>query len=294
MRGFERDAAGLRWKQVTFPFAASYACLCLAQGATVALPRREPLTAVARFRSRWWALIPLGSIVVVIFAIRAASHVADGLTYLALLTTPPLAALALAWLGRSRRTLLALSALPLFALAWAARSSLPGEAAGVILTALGCATLGTLLAAVTPPAWLKLGIVTMTVADVVLVIVQLLQRPNGQLDAAAPALGLPQFQRAQFGDALMGYGDLFIAAALGALLARERRGQRAAAIATALIALAFGVLFLWVNILPATVPVALALALSELRARHTVKAVASGRRAGRRPSARPGVEGGNP
>jgi uncharacterized integral membrane protein len=255
---------------VTLSFAASYACLCVAQGATVAAPRIGPLARLAALRSRWWALVPVASIVVVIFAIRATSGVAGGLTYLALATTPPLAAVALAWLAPSRRVAAAALVVPLFALAWAARGSLAGEASAVALTALGCATLGSLLASVTPPTWLKLGIVGMAVTDTVLVVVDLLQQPNGRLNAAAPGLGLPQFQRALFGDALMGYGDLFIAAVLGALLARSHARQRPAAISTTVFALAFGLLFFWVNELPATVPVALAMLAGEPFARRVL------------------------
>lgn len=253
---------------VTAGFAASYACLCAAQAATVAIPRQPAfLERFASLRSRWWAVIPVGSIILVIFAIRAASTVADGLTYLALVTTPVLAALALAWLRPTRRYAMVVAVAPLFALAWAARDSLAGEAAAVILTALACATLGVLLTAVTPLRWLKVGVVLMAIGDTILVIVQLLQAPDTRLNAAAPALGLPQFQRALFGDAVMGYGDLFIAAVLGAILAAEHRRQGPAAILTAVLGIAFGLLFFAVNVLPATVPVAVALIVGELQRR---------------------------
>ena len=250
---------------MTLGFAASYACLCCSQGGTVALAGRPP--ALARLRSRWWALVPLASIVLVIVAIQAAAGIADGLTYLALATTPPLAAATLVWTGRRRSVLAAALVVPLFALAWADRGGLAGEAAAVALTALGCATLGVLLAALTPTTWLKLGVIAMSVADSVLVVVDLLQRPNGKLNAAAPALGLPQFQRAAFGDAVMGYGDLFLAAVLGAILAFERRRQGRVALLTTALALAFGLLFFAVSELPATVPVALALVWDEVRSR---------------------------
>ncbi len=249
---------------MTLAFAASYVCLCAAQGATVATPRLDALASLRRLRSRWWALIPLASVIVVVLAIRAAAGVADGLTYLALFTTPPLAALALAWLFRRR--LAALAVAPLFALSWAARGSLAGEAAAVALTALGCGTLGALLTSVTPVLWVKLGIIAMSIVDTALVVAQLLQAPNDNLNAAAPALGLPQFQRAEFGDALMGYGDLFIAALLGAVLLREARPRGRAALLTAVLGITFGALFLWIDQLPATVPVALALTITELRA----------------------------
>ena len=57
----------------------------------------------------------------------------------------------------------------------------------------------------------------------------------------------------------MGYGDLFVAALLGAVLASEWRRQWQAALLTLVLAGAFDLLFFVVNELPATVPVALAL-----------------------------------
>jgi hypothetical protein len=64
----------------------------------------------------------------------------------------------------------------------------------------------------------------------------------------------------------MGYGDLFVAALLGALMASDARRQRDAAVLTLLIAALFDLLFLIVAELPATVPVALALIVIEVSA----------------------------
>ena len=102
-------------------------------------------------------------------------------------------------------------------------------------------TLGVLLAAVTPPRWLAVGIVAMAVADTTLVVSDLLQRPNNALNAAHPAAGLPQLQSAVFGSAVIGYGDLFVAGALGGLLAVTlgRATQRRAAALAAALALSF-------------------------------------------------------
>src|SRR5207248_7921768 len=115
----------------------------------------------------------------------------------------------------------------LFALAWVERRSLVGEGAGALLSALSCVTLGVLLRAVTPPTWLKLGIIAMAAADTWLVIADLLQAPNATLIAAHPAGGLPRLQSEIFGSASMGYGDLFVASLLGVLMAGDRSTQRA-------------------------------------------------------------------
>ena len=164
--------------------------------------------------------MPLASIVVVMFAIRYVSDTATGLTYLALVAVPLLAAVGARLVDARRPAVGALpAALALFAIAWAARTSLWGEAAGAVLSALSCVTLGVLLAAVTPPTWLKLGIVVMAAADTWLVVSDLLQAPNSDAHRRAPGGGLPQLQSEIFGSVSMGYGDLFVAGLLGAVLA---------------------------------------------------------------------------
>jgi hypothetical protein len=267
---------------VTLPFWFSDVCLVTVQAATVALPARRRIGVLARMRSRLWGLVPLAAIVATVFGIRAASGSANGLTYLALVAVPPLAAVALGWCARRADPRLALLAVPLFALAWADRSGLAGEAAGVILTALSCVTLGVLLVQVAPLGWLKLGIVLMSVADTVLVIAQLLQPANDVLNAAAPGLGLPQLQRELFGSAVMGYGDLFVAGVFGAIVAAERGRQGAAARLTLLLAFGFDLLFFAVDLLPATVPVALALVLREIGVRRRRTSAPERQRARRR------------
>jgi hypothetical protein len=249
---------------VTLPFAVSISCLAAAQAAGVPLPAAPHIPFLERFRSGWWALIPLGSIVVVIFGIEALSQSAHALTYLALIAVPPLAAIALGWVSHGARPVYALAVLPLFALAWANRHGLIGEACGIVLSLLACVTLGVLLAQVAPLSWLKVGIVLMAIGDTILVISQQLQAPNHLLNVAAPGLGLPQLQRAQFSSAVMGFGDLFIAAVFGAVLAAEGRRQAGPARLTLLLGLAFNLLFFVTDLLPATVPVAAALILTEV------------------------------
>ena len=247
------------------PFWTSIALLSVAQGALVAVPGALRAPGLARLSGRRWAAIPPASVIAFVLVAGAAERAsAQGLTYLALCAVPVLAALALGWLawdsGRPR-PLRALFVLPLFLLAWVDRSGLWGEGAALILSALSCVTLGVLLAAVTPPRWLAAGIVAMAVADTALVVSEELQRPNNALNLAHPAAGLPKLQSAILGSAAMGYGDLFVAGVLGALLAVTvgRSLQLGAAKLTALLALVFDLLFFLVSELPATVPVALTL-----------------------------------
>jgi hypothetical protein len=278
------------------PFWLSISILGLVQTVLVALPAPRPRPAwVERLSSPWWALIPALSIVVVIGAIEASPGSADALTYIALVVVPPLAAYALgALIGRDRTEppytrVRAVSrgegldwpapvavAAALFALAWVSPHSLAGEAAATALSGLACVTLGWLLVCGVPARWLRLGVYAMAVIDAVYVGSDLLREPNAVLNAAAPAAGLPQLQAVHLGSAVMGFGDLFVAALVGCLLAADgtqtdeidrfaSRRQEVTALLVAVLALSFDLLFFAVEELPATVPVALALALVQRR-----------------------------
>ena len=278
---------------MVLPFWISIAALSACQGVVVGLPRTWTPVWLGRLRSPLWGLAPPLSVIGFVLVGSAAERAsARALTYLALVAVPLLAALALGWLMRGARPTLALLVAPLFALAWVDRGGLAGDAAAVALTALSCVALGALIAGVTPARWLALGIVAMALADASLVISDLLQQPNNALNAAHPAAGLPQLQAEVFGSAVMGYGDLFIAGVLGGLLARvslarggagkdatvtDRSPQLAGALLTVLLAVTFDLLFFVVDELPATVPVALALAILIWAGR-----VPALRRAGRR------------
>ncbi len=249
-------------------FAVSIGFLTLAQAAVIALPGKAPRLALERLRSGWWALVPPASIVVVIALVGLYASSADALSYLALVAVPPLAALALAALVKHASPALALAVAPLFALAWALPRTLAGETAALALSALACVALGVILATAVAPRWLRLGVYAMAVVDLCLVATDLLQGPNSTLVAAGPAGGLPRLQAVYFGSATMGFGDLFIAATVGALLARQRRSQLEAAVLAATLGLSFDLLFFAVELLPTTVPVAVTLALLEARDRR--------------------------
>jgi hypothetical protein len=244
------------------PFWVSIGILSLCQGVVVALPRAWAPARLRALRSAWWALVPAVSVIGFV-AIGSAAEAASAitLTYIALVAVPLLAALALGWLMHGARPALVLLVPAAFALAWADRGGLAGEAAAVGLSGLSCVALGALIAAVTPARWLALGIVAMALADSALVISDLLQQPNDALNAAHPVASLPRLQYEAFGSAAMGYGDLFVAGVLGGLLAvaGDRALQSRGALLVALLAIAFDLLFFAVDELPATVPVALAL-----------------------------------
>jgi hypothetical protein len=253
------------------PFWTSIAALSLLQAALVAAPKPASAPLLADLRSSSWALVLPLSIALVVAAIALESAVADFLAYLALVAVPPLAALALAAIVRGGRAPLALLVVPLFAIAWASRGALAGETAALALSALACVSLGWLLACVVPGRWLKLGIYAMAAIDAWLVGANLLQGPNAVLNAAAPG-GLPQLQFVSFGSAVMGFGDVFIAAVLGALLAADRRLQLTGATLAALLGLSFDFLFFALDSLPATVPIALTLAILEVTGSSRIRA----------------------
>lgn len=230
----------------------------------MAAPRPPGSPLLERLDSRWWALVLPLSIALVVAALALESESAEFLTYLALVAVPPLAALALALFVHGGRPPLAVLAVPLFALAWAARGSLGGEAAALALSALACVALAWMLASVVAARWLKLGIYAMAAIDAWLVGSNLLQAPNAILNTAAPGGGLPQLQFVSFGSALMGFGDIFVAAVLGAILAHDRKLQLRGAALAAVVCPAFDLLFFAVDELPATVPIALTLAILEI------------------------------
>jgi hypothetical protein len=268
------------------PFWLSIGLLSVLQGTLVALPRTPRLVALERLRAGGWAaVLPVSVLAFVLIARGAESASAEGLTYLALVSVPPLAALALGALSRGARPVNALIVPVLFALAWADRGGFAGNLAATVLAALSCVALGALLGAITPARWLGAGIIAMALADSALVISDLLQRPNNALNAAHPAAGLPRLQSAVLGSAVMGYGDLFIAGVLGGLLAASARPQTSAGVLAAGLAICFDLLFLFVKELPATVPVALTLIVLEVRRRGRSDRARSGAApAGSRPA----------
>jgi hypothetical protein len=283
------------------PFWVSISILGLVQAALVALPIPRPLPSpLDRLGSPWWALIPALSIVVVVAVIELDPNSATWLSYLALVTVPPLAAYALGALIHGSNTLTSsffansatkvevsgwglpvVVAVALFALAWAVSGSLVGETAAMALSGLACITLGWLLVSAVPVLWLRLGVYAMAVLDTWFIASDLLQGPNAVLSTANPVGDLPRLQAVHFGSAQMGFGDLFIAALVGCLLAKQAADgtipghigpfsahrQLVGAVLVAVLALLFDLLFFAVDELPATVPVAVALFLVQRSAR---------------------------
>lgn len=236
------------------------------QASLVALPGAGAPRWVYRLASSRWALILPGSIAIVIAGLAIAPGAADGLTWLAFVAIPPLAALALGWAMRGARPWLAVLVVPLLAVPMiVVNQSHPfvdpaiADACAVMLSALSCVTLGRLLAAVAPTWALEAGIVAMATIDAILVFSHGLQQPNSVLVTAVPSVSgfeLPRLQVANFHFAQIGYGDLFIAGVLGAVVAVRNGPALTLALWTLVATLAFDQLFRVRDVLPATVPVA--------------------------------------
>jgi hypothetical protein len=241
-------------------FSGDNFVLTLAQAACIALPGAGLPVWVERYRSGKWALIAPLSIAVVVGAIALIPETADLLAWVALILVPIGAALAFGWALHGARAPLALLAIPLLALAWALPDDRTGQLAATVLICASAVTAGRLLAGLAPLTLLKIGIVVMAIVDSILVFSNELQGPNATLVAASPA-GLPQLQSLSFGSAGLGYGDVFAAAVVGAILAVERAPQLAAAVGMVVVTLAWDQLFLIYDVLPATVPPAIVLVL---------------------------------
>ena len=232
---------------VTLPFWLSIGVLSLAQGAVVAAPRAlGPLP--ARLRSRRWALVPPA----VGRRLRARSRSRRTRQRprpdLSRARRRAAAGRRRARPARPRRAPVARAARAGAVRARVAdHGGLAGEGAALALSALSCVALGALLAALTPPRWLAAGIVAMAARRHG----ARRLRPAAQAQQRAqrgPPRGRPAaLQSAVFGSAVMGYGDLFVAGALGGLLACARRppARRCARPRSpAALALCFDLLFL--------------------------------------------------
>jgi hypothetical protein len=249
-------------------FSADNLVLILIQAACVALPAAGLPGFLDRFRGSGWALVLPVSILFVIGAISVLPGTADVITWIALIGVPIGCALALGWAARGARAPVALLAAPLLALAWTRQDAEVGQLATSLLIAGSAITLGRLLAGATPLGWLKAGVYALALIDAILVFSGSLQGPNDILVSAVPAPDLPQLQSAAFGSMSIGYGDFFIAAVVGGILAAEGRPQLAAAAAALLFSLAWDQLFLIYDVLPATIPPALALLCVEAVSRR--------------------------
>jgi hypothetical protein len=254
---------------VTPDFALSFTALCGAQAAASLVPGTPP-PLPGPLRRPGLALIPTAVIVVIVAVLVLVPSAAVELATLAGVGVPLLAlASPLSTPRRARPWVAALAvvALPLaFVLSDGSRGA---QIARAVLIVLACSPLAWLAAACAPALAVELGIVVTAIVDTALVIGQQIGPASNTLHQAAPAVGLPRFQDVTFGPVLMGFGDVFLAALLGAVLAARARPRLVPALVLWVLATVFGIgLLQVVDIEPATVPVAVTLLLTMLWARR--------------------------
>jgi hypothetical protein len=245
--------------------AAAYAALCLVQAVAVLLPGRA-LALPERLRGKAWALVLPGVLVAFVAGLELDPSLASSLAALAIVT-PVLALAAPLVAARRDRVSVALLAVAAVAIGLWQQHGVVGGAARTCAIACTCSLLATLLAGVAPARWLRIGLVVLVAIDVALVISGSVAHTSTALHQAAPPAGLPSFQDATISPATMGYGDLFGAAVLGALLTAEGRTHLRSAAVVLLAALAFGLLLTVFDVLPATVPLLAGLAVSRYERR---------------------------
>jgi hypothetical protein len=255
----------------------AYCCLAALQGALVVLPRPVASAASARLRSPGWTVALPGALMVGTFGVLAVPHGATVLAVLAALTTPLLVGVAVIGIVRGRRWVW-LAALPVLSVGAVTHHSWPSQLATSVLTALGCLTVGAALVRLTPLPWLAGGIAAMCIVDVALLGTGVGPPAAHQLENALSHSALPEFHRAQLGSISKDYPDLVLAATLGSALAGNAR-QLTGAVLVAVLTSANGVFFLVTDIVPGTVPVAVAAAvvvLLERRGRRTRRPARAG------------------
>ena len=241
----------------------AFCALASLQGALVALPRPRRRGHRSRLRSPLWALVLPGALLVGTFGVLAVPGSATALAVLAAGATPLLGGLAVVHVVPGSRVAW-LAALPAMAAAALLLHSWPAALAASLLTALGCLALGALLVRLTPLPWLVLGIAVMCVVDVVLIVTGPGQPASQQLQLAFAHGPIPALHHAQIGSFSSDYPDLVLAAVLGAVLAGDTRQFRAGVLVAALVS-ASGLLFMVADMLPGTVPLAVAAAVVAAR-----------------------------
>jgi hypothetical protein len=217
--------------------------LCAVQAALVLAPRRR---GVRRTRGAWLvAIVPAAALAAGVVILRLASGGPRALALLAAIAAPALAA-ANVWRAPI--------AVALWLVAWLAHG-LVAQGAAVALIALAAVTIAELVSTIAPPWTVALGLVVLTILDVMLVWGTPQVEPASTALHQAPvpsAAGhpIPRLQDATFGSAMMGWLDLVAPALLGVAVRR----RFPAAVATGLAAGAWGLLLFVTSTVPATVP----------------------------------------
>ncbi len=240
---------------------SSCTALAVAQGVTVVLPR-SPRRVALRIPHTWAAILPPGAFLATVAGLATHPSLALLVVAIAAVGVPALGALAMAGHARGGRPVRAVLVVPLLLLA-GLRVGVAGELAVLMLVMLSCVALGSLLAAVANVRALVVAAVLVAALDLALVHVGGIRVATAALlDARAGAM--PDFAQPVLGHMTIGYGDFFVAALAGAIAARRPRHQWVVALATTCFAFTQYALSTDGDLMPATVPVAVALLAASL------------------------------
>ena len=182
------------------------------QAITVLGPRQPPRLV----RRAWLGLIPLAAIGGVALLLAERPSLAQQATDLAAIATPIAAA---GGLFAFRVRALALLTPVLYVIAWKGDGR-PAQIATDALIAGAAVTLAWLTGTVAPRGGLIVGILAASAVDVYQVVVsEQVQVASHALSAAQPVSDLPRLQELVWGTASMGWGDAYLAALLGVVVA---------------------------------------------------------------------------
>ncbi len=248
---------------MTFSKLIAIVALAMLEGALVALPKAHALERLERLRSPGWAAVLPGMIIVGTFGLLALPSMAPGLTLLASVATPLLAALAVVLVARGQRAAVLTVAIAV-ALAAALTSGWLGQLSASTLTALGCLPLGAAIVRITPSRWVPVGVLAMCGIDAALLASGIGQPAFALIADATAHIHGPVLNEAGIGSISTDYPDLLLAAMMGGTVAGHTIQWRAAVL-VATLAASYGMLLPVVDPLPATVPIALAYLLLRWR-----------------------------
>jgi prepilin signal peptidase PulO-like enzyme (type II secretory pathway) len=212
-------------------------------------------------------LVAIGGGVIFLGAVPSA---VGAVTTLAAFAVPPLALFA-AWHVRRAALPLAIVSPILWLIVWRLPTTGWTQLAGDLLIVLAAVSLGRLTGWIAPRAALVVGVLVATAVDIWQVLTVQVQPVATALATAVPARGLPALQQLEMVGATMGWGDAYLAAVLGAVVAASGRATIAAVFGTLLGGLSLGLLFNVVEFVPATVPVAVGLLCAGLVQRQEIR-----------------------
>jgi hypothetical protein len=236
--------------------------LALLKGALVWLPDATAFARLGRLRSPAWVAVLPGMIILGTFGVARLPATAFGLVVLAALATPLLAIVSVLAVVRvppavrGRRAVLLGAAVGFAALAFCVGGWI-AELSQTVVTGLGCLAIGVGIVRLIPRRWLPAGVLAMCAVDVALLALGPGTFASVAMADAADRFHGPSFDHAAIGPAVTDYPDLVLAAVLGGVLAGDRATQRRAAVLLPMLAGVYALLLTFVDLVPATVPIAM-------------------------------------